>query len=178
VSAVPTPTAPEVLFSTVCRTPVGRLTLVASSLGLRAALWTGDLDRRVRIENDVVEDGAHPVVAAARVQLAEYFEGTRTNFDLPLDLHGTTFQVRAWRALTEIPLGETRTYGEQARALGLTAGGARAVGAANGRNPISIVVPCHRLVGATGALTGFAGGLEVKRALLAHERDRSAEASR
>jgi methylated-DNA-[protein]-cysteine S-methyltransferase len=172
------PAATEVLSSAACRTPIGELTLIASSAGLRAALWTGDLGRRVRIEEDLVEDHAHPVVAAARVQLAEYFEGTRTSFDLPLDLRGTAFQVRAWRALTEIPFGETRSYGDQARALGLTAGGARAVGAANGRNPISIVVPCHRLVGATGALTGFAGGLDAKRALLAHERDHSAGASR
>jgi len=105
----------------------------------------------------------------AQAQLAEYFAGTRRDFDLDLDPAGTAFQLRAWKALRTIPYGRTITYGEQAAQLG-GPGAARAVGAANGRNPLSIVVPCHRVVAATGALTGFAGGLDIKAWLLDHER--------
>jgi methylated-DNA-[protein]-cysteine S-methyltransferase len=101
-------------------------------------------------------------------QLAEYFAGERQEFDLPLDPVGTEFQVRVWRSLAQIGFGETWTYGRQAEWLGRP-GASRAVGAANGRNPLSIVLPCHRVVGASGSLTGFAGGLGAKRWLLAHE---------
>ena len=101
-------------------------------------------------------------------QLDEYFAGTRTGFDLPLDLHGTPFQLAAWHALAEIPYGETRSYAEQAARLGRPAA-VRAVGAANGRNPLSIVLPCHRVIGSDGALRGFGGGLDVKAGLLAFE---------
>ena len=112
---------------------------------------------------------------AAR-QLVEWFAGARTVFDLPLDLSAATaFQRRAWLALAEIPYATTRSYGEQAGVLGMPRS-ARAVGAANGRNPLSIVLPCHRLIGANGALTGFSGGLEVKRALLEHEAATAARA--
>jgi methylated-DNA-[protein]-cysteine S-methyltransferase len=104
----------------------------------------------------------------ARVQLAEYFAGERRTFQLPLKLHGTPFQRRAWRALCEIPYGATRTYAQQARSIGQPTA-TRAIGAANGRNPIAIVVPCHRVVGHDGSLVGFGGGLERKRYLLAHE---------
>ena len=107
-------------------------------------------------------------------QLAEYFAGTRTAFDLPFDLRGTAFQLAAWNALAEIPYGETRTYAEQAARIGRPAA-VRAVGSANGRNPLSIVLPCHRVVGSDGALRGFAGGLDAKAALLAFEH---AQASR
>lgn len=109
--------------------------------------------------------GPRALVEATREQLAEYFAGRRRKFDLPLDLAGTAFQRRAWLALLEIPYGETRTYAEQARRLGLTHS-ARAVGSANARNPMPIVVPCHRLVGSTGKLTGYAGGLDRKERLL------------
>ena len=109
--------------------------------------------------------------AAAREQLAAYFAGERVAFDLPLDPVGTAWQRRVWAALMDIPYGETRGYGELAAALGAP-GAARAVGHANGRNPISIVVPCHRVVGADGRLTGYGGGLERKRALLALEQGR------
>jgi methylated-DNA-[protein]-cysteine S-methyltransferase len=112
------------------------------------------------------EDEAH---AVARGQLREYFDGTRTEFDLALSPQGTPWQHRVWAALREVPYGETRSYGEIAAAIG-AAGAARAVGHANGRNPISIVVPCHRVVGADGRLTGYGGGLERKEALLAYER--------
>ena len=105
---------------------------------------------------------------AAATQLDEYFAGTRRAFDLPLDLRGTLFQNRTWSALAELPYGTTVSYGEQARRLGVPRA-ARAVGAANGSNPLPIVLPCHRVIGANGALTGYGGGLDVKRWLLAHE---------
>jgi methylated-DNA-[protein]-cysteine S-methyltransferase len=146
--------------------PVGPLTLVATDAGLRAVLFA-----REAAPDDAAEVAldADPVLAVAAAQLREWFAGERTAFDIPLDLAAATaFQRRAWLALAEIPYGETRSYGEQARILGVPRA-ARAVGAANGRNPLSIVLPCHRLVGAGGALTGFSGGLEVKRALLDHE---------
>jgi methylated-DNA-[protein]-cysteine S-methyltransferase len=149
--------------------PVGPLTLLASAAGLRAILWPNDLPgRRVAWPEATIDDPGHPVIDATRMQLAEYFAGSRRAVALPLDLHGTPFQVEAWRALATIPYGTTTTYGDQARRLG-DARWARAVGAANGRNPVSIVLPCHRVVGSTGALTGFAGGLAAKRALLDHE---------
>ena len=105
--------------------------------------------------------------AALKAQLDEYFAGARTTFDLPLELRGTPFELRVWEALRAIPYGHTRTYGELARELGSVA---RAVGRANGRNPIAIIVPCHRVIGTNGSLTGYAGGLEAKRALLELER--------
>ena len=147
--------------------PVGHLTLVGSDAGLRAVLWPVERDGRVRLPDDVV-DGDHPVLTRTAAQLDEYFAGDRRDFDLPLDLHGTAFQVKVWRALGEIGFGETTSYGELAAPLGGTHM-ARAVGAAVGRNPVSIVVPCHRVVGADGSLTGFAGGLDAKRTLLALE---------
>jgi len=110
----------------------------------------------------------HPLLAAAALQLEEYFGGRRRTFTLPLDPVGTEFQKACWRVLAEIPYGETISYGQQAARVGKPKA-ARAVGAANGRNPLSIVVPCHRVVAADGALTGFGGGLETKRWLLEHE---------
>ena len=139
-------------------TPVGPLGLVASERGLRRILWPGESGA----------GGDEQVLAAAARQLREYFAGTRRTFDLPLELEGTDFQRRAWLALPGIPYGETRSYGEQARRLGVPRA-ARAIGAANGANPLPIVLPCHRLVGADGSLTGFGGGLDVKRWLLEHE---------
>ena len=103
-----------------------------------------------------------------RAQLAEYFAGTRTEFDVPLHASGTPFQQKVWDALTHIPYGETTSYGQTAAAIG-TPSASRAVGLANGQNPIPIIVPCHRVVGANGSLTGYGGGLETKRWLLAHE---------
>jgi methylated-DNA-[protein]-cysteine S-methyltransferase len=109
-------------------------------------------------------------LSRVRRQLEEYFRGERTSFDLPLAFDGTAFQERVWQALREIPFGTTTSYGALARRIGTpTWPGARAVGAANGQNPIPIVVPCHRVIGADGSLTGFGGGLERKRWLLAHE---------
>ena len=163
------------LTSTTYRSPVGTLTLVASASGLRAVIWPGERAGRVGLAGTTPTSGEAPVLAAATTQLDEYFAGTRTTFDLPLDLRGTAFQLAAWQALREIPYGETRTYAEQAARLGRPAA-VRAVGAANGRNPLSIVLPCHRVVGSDGALRGFAGGIEAKAALLAFEQ-RSSQVS-
>jgi len=149
--------------------PFGSLTLVGSDAGLRAILWPGDDPARAGLAGVTLEPGPAGVLDEAAAQLDEYFAGTLTAFDLPLDLHGTAFQFVAWKALAEIPYGETRTYAEQAVAIGRPAA-VRAVGAANGRNPLSIVLPCHRVVGSDGALRGFAGGLGAKAALLALER--------
>lgn len=146
--------------------PIGLLTLVASDDGLRKVLWADQADDA----GDATPDDAHPVLAAAATQLTEYFAGDRQDFDLPLDLVGTDFQKDAWRALASVPYGETTSYGEQAERIGRK-GAFRAVGAANGKNPVPIVLPCHRIVGANGALTGFAGGLSIKQQLLALEQD-------
>jgi methylated-DNA-[protein]-cysteine S-methyltransferase len=162
------------LFSTVVDSPVGALTIVASEDGLRAILWPSDDPSRVRLA-ETTEDPSHPVIAATVGQLAEYFGGARTEFDIALDPVGTEFQRAAWAALRTIPYGTTLSYGEQAERLG-DRRKARAVGAANGRNPISIVVPCHRVVAANGALTGFAGGTDTKAWLLDHERRTAAGA--
>jgi methylated-DNA-[protein]-cysteine S-methyltransferase len=154
----------------VCKTmdsPVGKLTLVASEQGLAAILWENDRPRRVRLNIDG-EDTRHPVLLEAERQLGEYFVGRRTAFALPLDFAGTPFQTKVWNALLTIPFGETRSYGQIARQIG-SPRAVRAVGAANGRNPLSIVAPCHRVIGAAGQLTGFAGGIEVKARLLALE---------
>jgi len=156
--------------STTIDSPVGPLTLIASDTGLRAVLWPSERPGRVGVPDDVVERPEHAVLVVAAAQLRQYFEGRRTSFEVPLDLHGTDFQKKVWRALAEIPFGETVSYAEQAARLG-DANKARAVGAANGRNPVSIVLPCHRVVGADGSLTGFAGGLDAKRFLLQHEAD-------
>jgi len=155
------------LFRTVTDSPVGALTVVAGDHGVRAVLWPDDDPQRVRLD-ETTEECTHPVVAAAVEQLGEYFAGTRVEFVLPLDPVGTAFQRAAWEALRSIAYGTTATYGEQAAWMG-DRRKARAVGAANGRNPISIIVPCHRVVGANSALTGFAGGIDTKAWLLAHE---------
>jgi methylated-DNA-[protein]-cysteine S-methyltransferase len=143
-------------------TPVGTLTLVADELGLRAVLFPGEA------LPTGASEGPHPLLVSTAEQLQEYFAGARRAFELPLNLVGTPFERQAWLALATIPYGTTISYGEQARRLGHPRA-ARAVGAANGRNPVSIVLPCHRVVGVGGALTGYAGGLDAKRTLLEHE---------
>ena len=156
--------------STRMQSPVGRLTLVATDDGLAAILWENDRPGRVRL-NVAEEESRHPVLVETERQLDEYFAGQRTRFALNLDWSGTPFQRSVWNALLTIPFGETRSYAEIAAQIGRP-GAARAVGAANGRNPVSIVAPCHRVIGSTGALTGFAGGLDVKARLLALEANR------
>jgi methylated-DNA-[protein]-cysteine S-methyltransferase len=154
-----------VTVHTVIDSPIGPLTLVAD----------GDELVEVRFANAPLgpgeggpDDAEDPVLCQAAAELGEYFAGRRTEFGVPLAPHGTPFQLQAWQALRTIPYGETVSYGEQARRLG-DANKSRAVGAANGRNPIPIIVPCHRVIGANGHLTGFGGGVECKAWLLAHE---------
>jgi methylated-DNA-[protein]-cysteine S-methyltransferase len=120
--------------------------------------------------NAETEDDGHPVLVETERQIKEYLAGNRQEFAVKLELAGTPFQCAVWNALLTIPFGETRSYEQIARQIGKPAA-ARAVGAANGRNPISILVPCHRVIGATGSLTGFAGGLDAKAYLLAMEAD-------
>ncbi len=159
-----TATDTATLRSATMPSPVGELTLVASDTGLRFVLWEGEHVDGIDLRGTTTTED-DPVLDAARQQLTEYFAGTRHEFDLPLDPQGTTFQVKVWLGLAEIPYGTTSTYGEQAMRMG-DPNLARAVGAANGRNPLSIVIPCHRVVGANGSLVGFAGGLAAKRLLL------------
>lgn len=148
--------------------PVGKLKLVASSTGLIAILWENDNPRRVPLA-DLVEDENQSILVETERQLTEYFAGRRDAFSIPLDMRGTAFQKDVWRALQAIPFGKTLTYGQIAKQLGRPTA-SRAVGAANGRNPISIIVPCHRVIGSSGKLTGFAGGLDVKARLLNMEK--------
>ena len=152
-------------FHTTLASPLGPLLLTSDGESLTGVFMTGHRRGRA-IASDWVED-ARPFRDAA-AQFREYFAGTRTSFDLPLAARGTAFQRQVWSALREIPFGETTSYGALAKTLGSPAA-SRAVGAANGRNPLSIVVPCHRVIGASGALTGYAGGTERKRWLLSHE---------
>jgi methylated-DNA-[protein]-cysteine S-methyltransferase len=156
--------APKTYVFKTIRSPVGELKLIASRDGLAAILWENDRPGRVRLAV-VAEDARHPVLVEAERQLAEYFAGRRKVFELQLDPAGTEFQKTVWRALLTIPFGETRTYAQIARQIGRPKA-VRAVGAANGRNPLSIVAPCHRVIGSSGELTGFAGGLDVKAQLL------------
>jgi methylated-DNA-[protein]-cysteine S-methyltransferase len=153
------------------KTPVGELKLVATDKGLAAILWENDDPKRVRL-TPLAESKTHPVLIATELELKEYFAGKRTSFSVKLDPVGTEFQNKVWRALSEIPFGETRSYGEIAKRIG-NVSASRAVGAANGKNPISIIVPCHRVIGASGKLTGFAGGLETKAHLLKLEAEKT-----
>ena len=153
---------------TVIESPVGDLRIVSDGEAVTAAYFapfelakiTAPLGER---------DDAHPVLAEAARQLRAYFAGELREFDLPLAPVGTAYQQRVWEALREIPYGETATYGEIAGRLGQPRGAARAVGLANGRNPIGVIVPCHRVIGANGRLVGYAGGLERKQGLLTLE---------
>lgn len=144
--------------------PVGQLKLVANENALVAILWDNENPKRVRLA-ELVEQLEHPVLLKTEQQLKEYFEGTRREFTLPLDFEGTAFQKQVWSALLTIPYGETRSYKDIAVQIG-NEKAVRAVGAANGKNPISIVAPCHRVIGVGGALVGFAGGLDKKDILL------------
>ena len=147
--------------------PVGELKLVANGNRLAAILWENDKPNRVRLP-EMVEADERPILIETERQLNEYFAGARDRFDLELDFQGTDFQKKVWAALLTIPFGETRSYSDIATQIG-NINAVRAVGAANGRNPISIVAPCHRVIGASGDLTGFAGGLANKMFLLSLE---------
>lgn len=150
--------------------PVGQLRLVADESALVAILWECDTAGRARFAQALpaLPGSDHPILDAAQRELAEYFAGERTSFKVPLRAEGTEFQRRVWRELQQIPYGSSCSYGELARAIGRPTA-CRAVGAANGRNPLCIVVPCHRVIGQNGKLTGFAGGLKAKSHLLALE---------
>ena len=148
------------MASRAVETPIGKLGLVGSEAGLSSVRWSAaGLD----LGGDCV------VLDEAAAQLDAYFAGELTSFDVPLDLGGTEFQRHCWLALATIPYGQTVSYGEQARRIGLGPDSARAVGAANGQNPLPVVLPCHRVIGSDGSLTGFGGGLPLKRFLLEHE---------
>lgn len=155
------------VFKTV-RTPVGILKLVARDARLTAILWENDRPGRVKLGH-LQEDDADPTLNEVEQQLHEYFDGSRRRFEIPMAFAGTDFQRKVWQALLEIPYGETRSYRSIAERIGHV-NAVRAVGAANGRNPISIIAPCHRVIGSSGNLTGFAGGLDVKARLLELER--------
>jgi methylated-DNA-[protein]-cysteine S-methyltransferase len=154
------------LFYKEIRSPLGKLKLVASANALVGVLWEEGRNR-LKLDAQKIE-GHHPILALAERQLTEYFAGTRTEFDLPLEPRGTEFQKKVWQSLRTIPFGTTKSYVEIARSIG-SPRACRAVGAANGKNPLPIVVPCHRVIGTNGALTGFGGGVETKAKLLALE---------
>ena len=158
------------MYYTHMDSPIGRLRLVGRA-GVITGLYVADHDKCPPADPAWVEDAS--VFTDALRQLGEYFAGHRTDFDLEVELAGTPFQATVWQALTTIPFGETSSYGEIAEAIGRPGSG-RAVGAANGRNPVSIVVPCHRVIGADGSLTGYGWGTDRETWLLEHER-RSAQ---
>jgi methylated-DNA-[protein]-cysteine S-methyltransferase len=147
--------------------PVGKLKLVASADALIAVLWEKEQLNQLKLDAAKL-DPRHPILLEAERQLGEYFAGARAQFELPLDPRGSEFQNKVWRALTKIPFGQTRSYFDVAKTIG-SPRACRAVGAANGKNPLPIVIPCHRVIGADGTLTGFGGGLETKKILLALE---------
>ena len=150
---------------TTIDSPLGTLLVARDDEGITALLLPTGRHKAEPAEGWTRDDGAFDDI---RTQLREYFAGTRTEFDLPLHMIGSAFQRRVWAALREIPCGETTSYGELAVAIGVP-GAARAVGLANGQNPVPIIVPCHRVIGANGSLTGYGGGLDAKRWLLTHE---------
>ena len=161
---------------TTLKSPVGELKLVARTKGLSAILWENDDPKRIHL-GDMVEDKHYPVLRETSRQLQDYFNGSLTQFAVPLDFVGTEFQKKVWAALLTIPFGKTRSYAEIAKQVG-SPKAVRAVGAANGKNPISIIVPCHRVIGSNGKLTGFVGGLEAKACLLGIEsKQRSVQAA-
>lgn len=151
-------------FSKSVKSPVGELTLIANEQALVALLWPGDSPRRLKI-TELEKESNHPILRRAEKQLAEYFAGKRTSFEMEFEFYGTDFQKKVWKALSKIPYGKTRTYLDIAKQL-KSPKACRAVGAANGKNPLSIMIPCHRVIGASGKLTGFSGGLPAKKFLL------------
>ena len=171
-------TAVVILSARVLPTPIGDMLALDSGEGLCALEFTGPKKRLPHLETRLrrwfpphqIADRDTPTIAGARVWLDAYFAGASADIgDLPLDMRGTAFEKRVWAALLAIPPGETTSYGAIANAIG-SAGASRAVGAANGANPIAIVVPCHRVIGSSGSLTGYGGGLDRKTWLLDHER--------
>ena len=156
-------------FYKTMKSPIGELKLVARDQVLSAILWENDDSKRAKLTN-LSEDKTHPTLLKTEAQLREYFAGKRKKFDLDLDFQGTEFQKKVWQILLNIPYGETKSYGQVAKEIG-NPKASRAVGAANGKNPIAIIAACHRVIGSSGKLTGFAGGLEVKAYLLELEKN-------
>ena len=156
----------NILFYKIIISPVGGLQLIVSDKGLLAVLPKNHFRDA---SDELMKNNNHPILLNVEKQLEEYFSGKRKEFDIKLDMQGTVFQINSWRQLQKIPYGETISYGQQAERIG-DAKKARAVGAANGRNPLLIIVPCHRVIGASGALTGFGGGLPMKQKLLELEK--------
>ena len=154
-------------FSKKIKSPVGKLTLVANEQSLIAILWENEKAGRVKL-SPTEETKTHPVLMETENQLKEYFKGERTHFTLPLEFLGTDFQKKVWKNLQKIPYGKTYSYSDLAKKIG-SPQSSRAVGAANGKNPLSIVCPCHRVIGKSGKLVGFAGGLQNKIFLLGLE---------
>jgi methylated-DNA-[protein]-cysteine S-methyltransferase len=154
-------------FYSEMKSPIGKLKLVADDSKLLAIMFENSKGHTTRFA-DATRAADHPILRAAEKELAEYFAGQRTNFSVPLGTEGTDFQQRVWAKMRKIPFGSSCSYGELARAIGRPTA-ARAVGAASGRNPLGIMVPCHRVIGTSGELTGFGGGLDVKAQLLALE---------
>jgi len=151
-----------------CEAPFGVVTVIGSNFGIRFVMFSNDAHPKPLEKLHISDTDIHDSVNDAVIQLDEYFAGSRRDFELPLDLQGTEFQVAAWNALADIPYGHTASYGQQAASIGRPKA-VRAIGGANGRNPVGIVLPCHRIVGADGSLTGFGGGIAVKKWLLDHE---------
>jgi methylated-DNA-[protein]-cysteine S-methyltransferase len=154
------------LHQTFIDTPIGKLRLVADAQALVAVDLPSSKGKREPALD--APAAGHPVLDRARAQMAAYFAGERRSFDVPLAPRGTAFQRSVWAALNEIPCGETRSYRDIAARIGRPSS-TRAVGAANGQNPIAVIIPCHRVIGADGSLTGYGGGLPTKRWLLEHE---------
>lgn len=163
------PTEKTYVYKTM-KSPVGELKLVASDKGLAAILWKNDKPNRTNIRN-YDKDESNPILMKVEKELNEYFAGKRKKFTVKMDFVGTDFQKKVWSALLEIPFGETRSYADIAKQVG-SPKAVRAVGAANGRNPISIIAACHRVIGSSGKLTGYAGGMKNKEYLLALESKR------
>lgn len=152
------------LFYKDVDSPVGLIRVIASDKGLAAIIWEREDYIRTKLSDPLKKDD-HPIIVQTEKELKEYFENSRTVFTVPLDFKGTDFQVKVWESLLKVPYGNTKTYGELAKILG-DVKAVRAVGGALNKNPISIIVPCHRIIGASGKLTGFAGGLKNKSILL------------
>lgn len=157
----------DTIYRTEVASPLGDLVILTSERGVIAVVWPED----GRAES-TDHAATNSIGQEAAQQLSEYFAGERTRFDLPLDLRGTEFQIQVWESLATIPFGQTVSYAEQAERMGRPSA-VRAVAAANGKNPVSIVLPCHRVIGSDGSLTGYAAGLDIKRWLLAHEGSRA-----
>lgn len=162
---------PQDAFYDEIDSPVGGLTIIASSEGLHAVLWDSDREnpKMAKIIQALPKSSDDKIIVKTKKQLMEYFQGQRKIFDLPLVINGTDFQKLCWQQLLKIPYAKTISYGEQAQRIG-NKNKARAVGMSNGLNPISIIIPCHRVIGINGKLVGFAGGLSCKAWLLEHEK--------